>query len=204
MGNLLQAIPQQPCHILAWFFSQSYTTNWALEFHTIYLFFGWHLWKLGWHLPIVCVQAISQELIVRGQLGKLLSGSTTITTSSNLPMTLSDPPMTLLCHLWYLQDAVMFCNHPQLHLQCLRTPAIIYDYIYDVYKHMWTPLHIITHLCTPSHIITHLHTPSHAFELLQSSLDILGTDGDLDRWKVRVTLDGGSPITCSLVTLLLH
>jgi hypothetical protein len=42
------------------------------------------------------VQAISQELIGRGQLGKVLSGSTTITTFSNLSMTLSDPPMTLL------------------------------------------------------------------------------------------------------------
>jgi hypothetical protein len=189
MGNLLQAIPQQPCHILAWFFSQSYTTNWALEFHTIYLFFGWHLWKLGWHLPIVCVQAISQELIVRGQLGKLLSGSTTITTSSNLPMTLSDPPMTLLCHLWYLHDAVMFCNHPQLHpRQCLWTPAITsamsentcnhlqlylwclqtYANSYDVHKHLWTPLHTITHH----------HTPSHTLACLWAAPEFFGYPGD--------------------------
>ena len=48
MGNLLQPIPQQPCHILAWICSLSYTIYWALEFHSIYLFFGWHLWKLGW------------------------------------------------------------------------------------------------------------------------------------------------------------
>jgi hypothetical protein len=65
MRNLLQAIPQQPCHILSLFCSLYYTTNWALEFHPIYLFIGWHLWKLGWPLPIMCVQAISQELTAR-------------------------------------------------------------------------------------------------------------------------------------------
>jgi hypothetical protein len=65
MGNLLQAIPRQPCHILAWFCRLSYTNNWALEFYAIYLFFGWHLWQLGWPLSIMCVQAISQGLMVR-------------------------------------------------------------------------------------------------------------------------------------------
>jgi hypothetical protein len=46
-------------------YSLSYTTDLALESHIIYLFCGWHLWKLGWTLPIICVQAISQELMVR-------------------------------------------------------------------------------------------------------------------------------------------
>ena len=64
MENLLQAIPYQPCHILAWSCSLSYTNDWALELHTIYFYFGWHLWKLDWPLPIICVQAISQELMV--------------------------------------------------------------------------------------------------------------------------------------------
>ena len=63
--HLLQAIPWQPCHILAWLCSLSNTTNWALGLYAIYLFFGWYLWKLGWPQPIMCVQAISQELTVR-------------------------------------------------------------------------------------------------------------------------------------------
>ena len=64
-GNLLQTIPWWPCYILAWFCSLSYTTNWALELHAIYSFFGWLLWKLGWWKSIMCVQAISQDLMVR-------------------------------------------------------------------------------------------------------------------------------------------
>jgi hypothetical protein len=59
-----------------------------------------------------------------------------------------------------------------------------------VYEHMRitldvcvTPLHTFAHLCTPSCTFMHLH----------STRTILGTNRDLNRWPIRVTLHGGSP-----------
>jgi hypothetical protein len=106
MGNLLQVIPWQPCHILAWFCSLSYTTNWALEFHAIYSFFGWHLWKLGWPLPIMCVQSISQELMVRKISWRQYSVKDNLCEGSSCK-TLR---LWALVPHWWLNDAALKCD----------------------------------------------------------------------------------------------